>query len=105
MRSVLALLALLLPAGCVPQSAQMEEGSVSSQPRLAAYHCSDGTSLTVENRGTSVVVDDGGEEKIELPASPTESRHRYGAELYALVLDETQALWMKAGETPASCER
>ncbi len=78
---------------------------MSSQPLHAAYHCSDGTDLTIENRGTSVIVDHGGEDRIELPASPAESRNRYGAELYALVLDGKEALWMKAGETPASCQR
>lgn len=47
--------------------------------------------------------DDG--QSIGLPASPAESRARYGSGAYALVLEENEALWMRAGKEPDTCMR
>jgi hypothetical protein len=40
-----------------------------------------------------------------LPASPADSRIRYGAPPYALLLDRNEALLMKSGAAPNTCRR
>ncbi|APH70060.1 hypothetical protein [Aquibium oceanicum] len=74
-------------------------------PTVKRYHCENGSDVVIENRGTSVVVTDETGQPVELPASPTGSRARYGSGAYALVLEDGEALWMKAGEEPGTCLR
>lgn len=108
----------LLPlAGCVSEgtaggapasagpAAVAVAGEEAVQPRLATYRCDSGSTLTIENLRTSVVVTDSDGQKVGLPAAPTESRARYGSGAYALVLERNEALWMKAGKEPDTCMR
>jgi membrane-bound inhibitor of C-type lysozyme len=106
---------LLLPlvplAGCVSEGtasapvAVATPGGEATQPRRATYRCEDGSTLTIENLRTSVVVTSADGESIGLPAAPAESRARYGSGAYALVLEENEALWMRAGKEPDTCLR
>lgn len=99
--------AVSLAGGCTtppPQQRPTPQGA-SVQPALATYRCGNAGDLRVENGGTSVRVGFGDDAPVELAAAPPGQRSRYGAEGYALVLDEREALWMKAGKTPLTCRR
>ncbi|WP_197435028.1 hypothetical protein [Nitratireductor arenosus] len=61
--------------------------------------------MAVENRGASVIVTVDDSAPIILPASPADSRIRYGAPPYALLLDRNEALLMKSGAAPNTCRR
>ena len=104
---------ILLPvlvAACTPQQQKsvVITGSVPdevSQPQHATYQCEDGSTLAVENLRTMVRVAGADDETIELPASPADQESRYGEALHALVLDGREALYMKNGSEPLSCQR
>jgi hypothetical protein len=49
--------------------------------------------------------DSAGPTPVELAASPPGQQSRYGVNGYALVLEDREALWMKAGKTPLTCVR
>jgi hypothetical protein len=42
---------------------------------------------------------------VELPAAPSGQESRYSQQPYALVLDGTDALFMKNGREPLACTR
>jgi hypothetical protein len=88
-------------APSVPQ----DSDQVASQPATATYSCADGGMMTVQNLGTSVRIQGLGDDVIELPASPTTQRSRYGEQPYALVLEGREALFMKNGQPPLTCTR
>ncbi len=105
---LLVLMATL--AACVAEDHPATTGAIvaaeAPQPKAASYVCEDGPTLTVENRGTEVVVSDGGEEPpVVLAAAPDGQRSRYGASGTALVLDGADALYMKGNKEPLSCRR
>lgn len=75
------------------------------QPSGASYRCDGGQTLRVENRRTSVTVVKSDGTRIDLPASPPESRARYGEPPYALVLDGREALYFETGKAPMNCRR
>ena len=124
----LCALAFLALAGCTsthgPQSAsapgfaggllasvtdQPAEGDIdltpTVQPRLATYRCEDGTSLKVENLRTAVNIVDAEGESFMLPASPENQISRYGQTPTSLVLDGSEALYMKGRNPPVGCKR
>lgn len=78
---------------------------VPTQPSLATYGCDGESRIVIENAGETVRVSVADAEPVELAAAPPGQRSRYGADGYALVLDERDALWMKAGKTPLTCRR
>jgi hypothetical protein len=47
----------------------------------------------------------GADGPLELPASPPEQQSRYGGQSYALVLEGSEALFMKGGAAPVTCTR
>ncbi|MBO6717271.1 MAG: hypothetical protein JJ913_04865 [Rhizobiaceae bacterium] len=117
--SSIAVAASLAAAGCTGGSSQQQ--APGSQPRVATYRCGDGD-LRIINTGGSVVVDERVaapldetaapgeapelvETRFELVAAPPNQRSRYGAEGLALVLEGNEALWMKAGRPPMTCNR
>lgn len=77
----------------------------TSQPSTATYSCADGGLITIENLGASVRIMGAGDDVIELPASPDTQRSRYGEQPYALVLEGSEALFMKSGQEPLTCTR
>lgn len=103
-RAALAAFCCLVLSAC-DTSGDTRRPVVKAVPTVASYQCGEAGTITVVNSGTSVKVttDDGTE--VVLPASPPESRSRYGEPAYALVLDGSGALWMKSGKRPAECRR
>ncbi len=102
----LALSLLLLPSACVGGGpATLTAVETVAAPTTHVYRCEDGRAMTVENRGTAVIVTEDGAEPIELPASPADSRARYGSPVHALVIEDGEALWMSAGRPPETCLR
>lgn len=82
------------------------EPGVASAPRgKTTYRCDDGARMVVENRGASVILTLDDNAPVTLPASPADSRIRYGAPPYALLLDRNEALLMKSGAAPNTCRR
>lgn len=112
-RSVLAaaILATGLLSGCTADKDHSATGTVATsetsdvQPRMATYLCEDQTMLTVENRRSEVTLTDQSGDAVVLPASPAEQRSRYGGEGNALVLDGSDALWMRGNHEPLPCRR
>ncbi|MGH6763376.1 MAG: hypothetical protein ACRECW_17520 [Phyllobacterium sp.] len=81
-------------------------GSISDeQPKLARYNCNSGETIAVENNGGSVKIAVADGETIELPASPSESRSRYGVTPYAAIFEQKTLLFIKAGSVPLECVR
>lgn len=73
------------------------------QPRHAAYNCGDDGTITVRAMGRTVHVVDTEGASYDLPASPPTQNSRFGEGNVALVVEEGEALWMKAGREPVTC--
>ncbi len=111
--------AVLAAGGCTGSGSQQE--IPGSQPRVATYRCTEAGELRIINTGASVMVSEKTppaveegepvaeavptETRYELVAAPPNQRSRYGAEGLALVLEGREALWMKAGAAPRTCNR
>lgn len=100
----------LLTAACVPSetgkaTAGMIENSTTTQPRQATYNCGESGSLIVENLRTSVHLTEPDGTSVDLPASPPTQQSRFGEAPYALVLEGNEALLMKNGKPPLTCNR
>ncbi len=105
----LAGLALLL-AACVadgqqPQGRQTIAETAAAQPRQATYDCGAAGRITVENMRTAVRLVEAEGDSYDLPASPPTQTSRYGEGGLALVVEDREALWMKAGKEPMTCRR
>ncbi len=107
-----AMIPLLLVASCVSEghagsaAAKASAGTeTTSQPSHATYSCGPRGTLTVDNFRTSVKLVDPEGESVDLPASPAAQQSRYGETPYALVLDGKEALYMKSGKEPVTCNR
>lgn len=103
---------LLLAASCVSESnaggaaaAKALAATDAPQPRHATYSCGANGSLTIDNFRSSVRLVDPEGESVELPAAPATQQSRYGQAPYALVLDGNEALYMKSGKEPLTCNR
>ena len=105
----LACLAVLL-AACVAddqqtQSRQEISEIAAAQPRHATYDCGTNGRITVENMRTAVRLVEAEGDSYDLPASPPTQTSRYGEGGLALVVEDREALWMKAGKEPMTCRR
>ncbi|SFT39398.1 hypothetical protein [Mesorhizobium sp. YR577] len=106
-----AMIPLLLVASCVSEghaggdAAKAAGTETTSQPSHATYSCGPRGTLTVDNFRTSVKLVDPEGESVDLPASPATQQSRYGETPYALVLDGKEALYMKSGKEPVTCNR
>ena len=72
---------------------------------ISVYHCDNGTDLSVDNLGASVRVTEAAGEAIDMPASPADSRNRYVQANYAIVLEGSDALFMRPRGGPIACKR
>lgn len=111
--------AALAAAGCTGGGGPSQPQIASNQPRIATYRCGEDGDIRIVNTGASVLVSEylvavetdteeasePGESRFELVAAPPNQRSRYGAEGLALVLEGREALWMKAGSAPLTCNR
>lgn len=96
---------LFAVAACTTADSEATNSISDEQPKLAQYSCNSGETVTVENNGGSVKMAMLGGETIELPASPSESRSRYGATPYAAIFEQKTLLFIKAGSEPLECNR
>jgi hypothetical protein len=111
--------AVLAAAGCTGGGGSSQPQIPGNQPRIATYQCGEDGEIRIVNTGASVLVSENltapaddaeqdvapGESRFELVAAPPNQRSRYGAEGLALVLEGREALWMKAGSAPLTCNR
>lgn len=86
---------------------QIATASTIPPPRRGSpvYRCDGGRSMVVENRRSSVTLTDPDGETMVLPASPAGQSSRYGQKRYALVLDGSEALYVKPRQAPYTCRR
>lgn len=109
LRVGLPVCACLLLAGCVVDDQQLQArpdiSTTSAQPRQATYDCGENGTITVENLRTAVRLVEAEGDSYELPASPPTQTSRYGEGGLALVVEDREALWMKAGKEPMTCRR
>lgn len=97
-----------LLAACVAdgsQSQDTQEVASVAQPRHATYDCGEDGAISVENFSSSVRLVEAEGDSYELPASPPTQTSRYGEGGLALVVEGREALWMKAGREPVTCNR
>lgn len=99
------LLACLTVSGCESVREPPPRAPSKPVPTTSVYQCGTAGRLTVVDSGQSVTVTTPSGNEVELPASPPESRSRYGAPPYALVVEGGDALWMKSGKRPLECKR
>lgn len=76
-----------------------------TQPRLATYNCGEDGAITVEAMASAVHLVDTEGASYDLPASPPTQGSRFGEGGVALVVEEGEALWMKAGREPVTCRQ
>lgn len=81
------------------------ESNSTPQPRSARYGCADGSTITIENFGSSIRLRDAEGAEASLPASPPNQSSRFGVEHDAVVIDGREALIMTGGRAPLSCRR
>lgn len=77
----------------------------AAQPPLAAYACTDGSTVTIRNLGTSIRIIGPNGMEADIPAMPANQRSRYGEAHEAIVLDGREALIMQSGSAPLTCTR
>lgn len=97
-------LAALASAGCVANDAPSGN---AAEPRTVnlSFECGDGESLTLTGDGASLLVRDSQDASVRVEASPPGQTSRYDADGHALVINNGEALWMKAGAAPMTCRR
>ena len=98
----------VLAAGCVGDQQQTQVRAeaaemVSVMPRNASYDCGDSGSIVVEAATDAVRLTEADGSSYDLPASPPSQASRFGTDGLALVVEEGEALWMKAGKEPVTC--
>ena len=79
--------------------------TTAAQPRLTTYNCGGDGSITVEAMPSAVRLVEAEGSSYDLPASPPTQSNRFGEGNVALVVEDGEALWMKAGREPVACRR
>lgn len=102
-------LALAL-AACVTEGPQVVTSlqgmeTASAQPRRVTYNCGEDGPIMVESMGGAVRLVEAEGSSYDLPASPPTQSNRFGEGNVALVVEDGEALWMKAGREPLACKR
>lgn len=82
-----------------------QPAAAPGQPRLVTYNCGDDGAITVEPMTSAVHLVDTEGASYDLPASPPTQASRFGEGGVALVVEEGEALWMKAGREPVTCRQ
>lgn len=99
-------------AGCMADDPGLRTGQVAGMGPAApsrgraAYDCGEDGIITLETGHAAVrLIEQGDGGSYELPASPPAQASRYGSDGMALVIEDGEALWMKAGSEPITCRR
>lgn len=75
-------------------------------PGRVTYDCGEDGVIILEAGHAAVrLIEEGDGGSYELPASPPTQASRYGVDGMALVIEDSDALWMKAGSEPVTCRR
>jgi len=98
----------LAVTGCVGDQQQTDARAdaaelASVMPRNATYDCGENGRIRVEGAGNVVRLTESDGSSYDLPASPPRQASRFGGDGLALVVEEGEALWMKAGKEPMTC--
>jgi len=97
---------LAAAAGCVANGdAPVSTGRAEVRMVEMRFDCGEGETLRLTGDGAALVAADSHETVVRLEAAPPGQSARYGADGHALVLNDGEALWMKAGEAPMTCRR
>ena len=101
-----ALLLLALAGGCTSASSSADQADgTAAFSGPVTYRCEDDMQMVVERKGPLISVHSPRGLDLDLPAAPPGQRARFGEALYAVVLEDKDALWMVNGKTPISCSR
>jgi hypothetical protein len=96
----------LAVCGCTSQGPGVSNITVSSTtPANASYDCGAQGRINIARAATGVRLTESDGSSFDLPASPPSQASRFGEEGLALVVENGEALWMKAGATPMTCRR
>ena len=76
-----------------------------AKPRSVTYNCGDDGPIMVETMRGAVRLVEAEGSSYDLPASPPTQSNRFGEGNVALVVEDGEALWMKAGREPVACRR
>ncbi|MEO3387181.1 hypothetical protein [Mesorhizobium sp. CAU 1741] len=100
--SVLAVL-----AACVgDQQSGGRDAEVAAYPiGSATFDCGDDGLIMLDGNRDAVTLIETDGSSYNLPASPPSQTHRFGDDGMALVVEDGEALWMKAGKQPMTCRR
>jgi len=105
------------PAACflLALTACMADGGQSLTPqrlagapgesRLVTYRCDADATIAVRAEAGAVHLVDTEGASYDLPASPPTQANRFGEGSVALVIEQGEALWMKAGREPVTCRQ
>lgn len=76
-----------------------------AQPRRVTYDCGEDGPIMVETMRGAVRLVEAEGSSYDLPASPPTQSNRFGEGGMALVVEDGEALWMKAGREPVACRQ
>lgn len=94
----------IVAVGCVANDAPTRPVAQPTSINLG-FDCGDGERLTLVGDGVTLLATDSEDVSVRLQAAPPGQTSRYGADGHALVINNGEALWMKAGAAPMSCRR
>ncbi len=80
-------------------------GTGPAQPRRVTYNCGEDGPIMVEAMRGAVRLVEAEGSSYDLPASPPTQSNRFGEGNMALVVEDGEALWMKAGREPIACKQ
>ncbi|WP_244467859.1 hypothetical protein [Nitratireductor soli] len=93
-----------MAGGCTNASSSAgQAGNAAAFSGPVTYRCEDDMQMVVERKGPLVSVHSPRGLDLDLPAAPPGQSARFGEALYAVVLEEKDALWMVNGKSPISC--
>lgn len=90
--------------GCVANDTPPTPAAQSTSVDLS-FDCEDGERLSLVGDGVTLMATDTEDASVRLEAAPPGQTSRYGADGHALVINNGEALWMKAGAAPMTCRR
>lgn len=90
--------------GCVANEAPSRP-TAQSRAIDVSFDCGDGETLSLVGDGVTLLATATDDSAVRLQAAPPGQTSRYGADGHALVINNGEALWMKAGAAPMTCRR
>lgn len=94
----------VVAVGCVANDAPTRPAAQSTSIEHS-FDCGDGERLSLVGDGVTLLATDTENASVRLEASPPGQTSRYGADGHALVINNGEVLWMKAGAAPMTCRR